>query len=68
MPLEVKEEVNLRAKSLKTYREKFLSELALCVSMADYRAEERLHNLPLFAVGEMEGVIRENRKHKGKEA
>lgn len=24
-------------------------------------------NLPLFAVGEMEGVIRENRKHKDKE-
>ena len=67
VPLEVKEEVNLRAKSLKTYREKFLSELALRVSMADYRAEERLHNLQLFAVGEMEGVIRENRKHKDKE-
>ncbi|ENY98181.1 hypothetical protein HMPREF1093_01347 [Hungatella hathewayi 12489931] len=67
VPLEVKEEVNLRAKSLKTYREKFLPELALRVSMADYRAEERLLNLPLFAVGEMEGVIRENRKHKDKE-
>ena len=63
VPLEVK----LRAKSLKTYREKFLPELAQRVSMADYRAEERLLNLPLFAVGEMEGVIRENRKHKDKE-
>lgn len=68
VPLEVKAEVNLRAKSLKTYREKFLPELALRVSMADYRTEERLLNLPLFAVGEMEGVIRENRKHKGREA
>lgn len=29
-------------------------------------AKEEL-NLPLFAVGEMEGVIRENRKHKDKE-
>lgn len=45
-----------------------MPELALRVSMADYRTEERLLNLPLFAVGEMEGVIRENRKHKGKEA
>lgn len=61
MPLEVKAEVNLRAKSLKAYREKISPELALRVSMADYRAEERLLNLPLFAVGEMEGVIRENR-------
>ena len=44
-----------------------MPELALRVSMADYRAEERLLNLPLFAVGEKEGVIRENRKHKDKE-
>lgn len=43
VPLEVKAEVNLRAKSLKTYREKFLPELALRVSMADYRTEERLN-------------------------
>lgn len=50
MPLEVKAETNLRAKSLKTYREKFSPELAIRTSMADYRKEDGLVNLPLYAI------------------
>ena len=53
MPLEVKAETNLRAKSLKTYREKFLPELAIRTSMADYRKEDGLVNLPLYAIGQI---------------
>lgn len=37
IPVEVKAEVNLRAKSLKTYREKFSPEISVRTSMADYK-------------------------------
>ena len=53
MPLEVRAETNLRAKSLKTYREKFSPELAIRTSMADYRKEDGLVNLPLYAIGQI---------------
>ncbi len=53
VPLEVKAEVNLKAKSLKTYREKYSPEISVRTSMADYKREDGLVNLPLYAVGEM---------------
>ncbi len=53
VPVEVKAEVNLRAKSLKTYREKFLPEVSVRTSMADYKKEEWLVNLPLYAIDQI---------------
>lgn len=50
VPVEVKAEVNLRAKSLKTYREKYSPEVSVRASMADYKKEEWLVNLPLYAI------------------
>ncbi len=50
MPVEVKAEVNLQAKSLKVYREKFQPKLSIRTSMADYKKEDWLLNLPLWAV------------------
>ena len=50
MPIEVKAETNLKAKSLKTYCEKFKPNKAIRLSMADYRQEDWLLNLPLWAV------------------
>lgn len=50
VPVEVKAEVNLKAKSLKTYREKFNPEISVRTSMADYKKENGLVNLPLYAV------------------
>ena len=50
IPVEVKAETNLRAKSLKTYQEKFAPEIAVRTSMADFKKEYRLVNLPLYAV------------------
>lgn len=51
VPVEVKAEVNLKAKSLKTYREKFHPPISVRASMADYRKEDGLVDLPLYAVG-----------------
>lgn len=50
IPVEVKAEVNLQAKSLKVYREKFKPELSIRTSMADYKREDWLLNLPLWAL------------------
>lgn len=50
IPVEVKAEINLKAKSLKTYREKYFPELSVRTSMADYKKEDRLVNLPLYAI------------------
>ena len=57
VPLEVKAEVNLKAKSLKTYREKYNLELSIRTSMADYKQEDWLVNLPLYAVEEISNVV-----------
>jgi predicted AAA+ superfamily ATPase len=50
IPLEVKAEINLQAKSLKTYREKFSPPLSLRTSMADYKSDGSLIDLPLYAL------------------
>lgn len=50
IPLEVKAEINLKAKSLKTYREKFKPEISIRSSMADYSEENGLVNIPLYAI------------------
>ena len=49
IPVEVKAEVNLQAKSLKTYKEKFGPMHSIRTSMADYKDEGWLLNLPLWA-------------------
>ena len=53
VPVEVKAEVNLRAKSLKTYQEKFSPEVSVRTSMAAYKKEEWLINLPLYAIDQI---------------
>lgn len=53
VPVEVKAEVNLKAKDLKTYQEKFFPEVSVCTSMADYKKEEWLINLPLYAIDQI---------------
>ena len=53
VPVEAKAEVNLRAKSLKTYYEKFSPPISVRTSMADYKREEWLVNLPLYAIDQI---------------
>ena len=50
IPIEVKAETNLKAKSLKTYCDKYKPKAAIRNSMADYKKEEWLINLPLYAI------------------
>ncbi len=54
VPVEVKAEINLKAKSLKTFQEKYDPKLSIRVSLADYKKEDRLLNLPLYAIENIE--------------
>ncbi|WP_373819952.1 ATP-binding protein [Glaesserella sp.] len=49
IPIEVKAEENLKAKSLKVYVEQFQPEQAFRFSMADFREQDWLVNVPLYA-------------------
>jgi len=49
IPIEVKSAENLKAKSLKTYHQKFSPEISIRTSLSDYRKEDWLFNLPLYA-------------------
>jgi predicted AAA+ superfamily ATPase len=48
IPIEVKAAENLKAKSLKTYHQKFNPEISIRTSLSDYRKEDWLINLPLY--------------------
>ena len=56
VPVEVKAELNLKAKSLKTYQKKFLPEISVRTSMTDYKKEEWLVNLPLYAIDQISKI------------
>lgn len=53
IPIEVKAEENLKAKSLKIFYEKFKPRFAVRTSMSDIRKEEWLINLPMFGIGQI---------------
>lgn len=53
IPMEVKAEVNLKAKSLRVFKDKYKPEISIRVSMADYKKGDWLVNLPLYAVEEI---------------
>ena len=50
IPLEVKAEENLRAKSLKAFCEKYKPKYAVRMSMSDYRKQEWMTNIPLYNI------------------
>ena len=53
IPIEVKAEENLKAKSLKYFCEKYKKKNAIRISMSDYRKETWLTNIPLYATNKI---------------
>lgn len=53
IPVEVKAELNLKAKSLKVFNEKFTPEISVRTSMTDFKKEDYLINLPLYIIEEI---------------
>jgi len=57
IPLEVKAEENLKAKSLKVLMEKYNPAMAVRISLSDYREQDWLTNLPLYSINELKKYI-----------
>lgn len=58
IPLEVKAEENLRAKSLKAFCEKYKLKYAVRTSMSDYREQEWMTNIPLYNIDRIGEYLR----------
>ena len=56
VPIEVKASENLQAKSLKTFVEKYKTKINIRTSMSNYKKEERLINIPLYSIGNIESI------------
>jgi len=59
IPVEVKAAENLKAKSLRSFREKYHPGFSVRTSMSDYREELTMTNIPLYAVGLINDLIME---------
>lgn len=57
VPLEVKAAENLQAKSLKNYCLKYSPKNAIRTSMSDYRKEDWLTNVPLYAINVLSEIL-----------
>lgn len=57
VPIEVKSEENLKAKSLKSFVEKYNTKVNVRTSMSDYRKEDWLINIPLYSIGNIENIL-----------
>ena len=57
IPVEVKSSINLKAKSLMIYREKFNPKTEIRTSLASFNKQGSLFDIPLFAIGELENII-----------
>lgn len=57
IPIEVKAEINLQAKSLKRFIEKYGGKVNIRTSMADYRIDGMISNIPLYVIGDFDKYI-----------
>ncbi len=57
VPIEVKAEENLQAKSLKAFCQRYSPSQAIRTSMSDYRMESWLTNIPLYAIGNITSIF-----------
>jgi uncharacterized protein len=58
VPIEVKAEINVKSRSLKVYREKYLPEVSVRTSMLNLKNDEGLLNIPLYMFWTIEKLIK----------
>ena len=51
IPIEVKSSINLKAKSLMSYRQKYNPHIAIRTSLARFEINQTLYNVPLYGIG-----------------
>ncbi|MCQ2966432.1 MAG: ATP-binding protein [Alphaproteobacteria bacterium] len=54
IPVEVKAGINLKAKSLFVYKEKFEPEIMIRTSLADFKKSENLYDIPLYMIEQLD--------------
>lgn len=59
IPVEVKANTNLQAKSLKVYKEKYQPEKSIRTSLADFEINNGLYNVPLFMAGKFDEILKD---------
>lgn len=57
IPIEVKAETNLKAKSLRSYFDKFNPSISVRTAMLDYNKDDWLINIPLWAIEAIENEV-----------
>lgn len=57
VPLEVKANTNIQAKSLKFYREKFNPKISVRTSLTDFEINNGLYNIPLFMINKIKNIL-----------
>lgn len=57
VPVEVKASVNLKAKSLASYREQYKPEKAVRTSLADFEINNGLYNIPLYLIENITEIL-----------
>lgn len=57
IPVEAKATINLQAKSLKSFRQKYEPKMSIRTSLADYEENNGLFNIPLYDIGNLKGII-----------
>lgn len=57
VPVEVKAEENLQSKSLRIYYQKYQPKTAIRTSISDFREEDWMTNLPLYAISEISKLV-----------
>jgi uncharacterized protein len=57
VPIEVKAEENLKSKSLRVFYDKFKPQTVIRTSMSDFRKEDWMTNLPLYAIGQLQSIL-----------
>ena len=58
VPIEVKSSENLQSKSLKTFVQKYNTNLNVRTSMTNYRVEDWLTNIPLYMIGNITNIMK----------
>ena len=57
VPVEVKSSINLKAKSMLVYREKFQPKTEIRTSLANFKKTNNLFDIPLYTLGELKKII-----------
>ncbi len=58
IPIEVKSSINLKAKSLAQYRKDFNPKYAVRTSLASYKVDDNLYNIPLYMAQMLEELLK----------